>query len=38
MQPSDDSNQFVSLPALNNGGVHYGTAVTICGIIAGNSF
>jgi hypothetical protein len=31
-------NPLCTLPATDDGGVHYGTALTICGIIANNSF
>ncbi|KAI1149084.1 hypothetical protein F4825DRAFT_431757 [Nemania diffusa] len=35
---SDGSNKLLILPGLDCGGVHYGTALTFCGIIASNSF
>jgi hypothetical protein len=35
---SDGSNKLLTLPAADNGGIYYGTALTICGIVAGNMF
>jgi hypothetical protein len=35
---SGNWNRLVMLPALDGGGVHYGTALTICGISTGNTF
>jgi len=34
----DSLNELCSLPAADNGGVHFGTALTVCGIIANNAF
>jgi HNH endonuclease len=34
----DQFNILCTLPAADNGGVHFGTALTACGIIANNSF
>ncbi|OXV10779.1 hypothetical protein Egran_01460 [Elaphomyces granulatus] len=34
----DPFNRLCTLPAADDGGVHYGTALTVCGIIANNAF
>jgi hypothetical protein len=34
----DSFNTLCVLPATDNGGVHFGTALTVCGIIANNAF
>jgi hypothetical protein len=34
----DGFNSLCTLPAADDGGIHYGTALTACGIIANNAF
>ena len=35
---SDGSNKLHSLPTTDGGGIYYGTALTVCGMSAGNTF